>query len=133
MRDLHPLDRAQRDIDVATYAAIVSGTFTLVMALLVFMADADTPLTTVTAALDVVCSYGLAYGIARRIRAAAIAALALLVLSTVSRLSQGMYVSAVTAAAVFGYCYVRGIRGTFAYRAHRLASTTSAAPRAPAA
>jgi len=121
MRDLHPLDAAQRDIDVAVYAAIVSGTFTLVMALLVFMADADTPLTTVTAVLDVVCSYGLAYGIARRFRSAAIAALALLVLSTISRVSQGAYVGGVVGAVVFGYCYLRGCRGTFAYHAHLLA------------
>ena len=133
MRDLHPVDQAQRDIDVAVYGAIVSGTFTLVLALLVLMADANTPLTMAAAGLDVVCSYGLAYGIARRSRAAAIAALALLVLSTGSRLIQGVYVSGLIGAAVLGYCYVRGIRGTFAYQIHRRSSTLSAPPRAPAA
>jgi hypothetical protein len=105
------------------YGAIVSGTFTLVLALLVVMAHANTPLTTATAALDAVCTYGLAYGIARRSRTAAIAALVLLVLSTVSRLNQGVYVFGLLGAGVFGYCYVRGIRGTFAAQAHHLAST----------
>lgn len=133
MRNLHPFDRAQRDIDLATYAAIVSGISTLVMALLVLMADAATSLATIGSGIDVGLSFGLAYGIARRSRAAAVSALMLLALITASRLAQSGFPSGLLGAVIFGYCYIRGVRGTFAYHSLRQAAhapTTSSAPAA---
>jgi hypothetical protein len=133
MPDMHPIDRAQRDIDVATYGAIVSGTLTLVLGLLLLMANAGTPAALISMGLDILLSFGLAYGIARRSRSAAIAALVLLALGTAARLFQQEVASGLLGAAVFGYCYVRGIRGTLSYHAHRTSSRLAAAPSAPAA
>jgi hypothetical protein len=133
MPGLHPIERAQRDIDVATYGAIVSGTVSLVLGLLILMADASSRPAMIGTGLDIVFSFGLAYGIARRSRGAAIAALALLALNTASRLFQSGFPSGLLGAAVFGYCYVRGIRGTFSYQRHRSTASHAAAPSAPAA
>jgi hypothetical protein len=133
MRELHPLDRAQRDIDIAVYAAIVSGTLTLVFSLLVLMAHTASGLEHMAAAVDVAADYGLAYGIARRSRVAAIAALALLILNTAFRLAQRGLPSGLVGAVVFGYCYVRGIRGVFAYRSLRTLASQRIDTRAPAA
>jgi hypothetical protein len=60
MRELHPIDRAQRDIDVAVYACIVAGTLTLVLSLLVLMAHTASSWEHTAAVLDVVISFGLA-------------------------------------------------------------------------
>ena len=119
MEDLSPPNRAQRRIDGAVYAAIASGVLTVVLGLMILMSDVQTPRQLAAAGIDVALTFGLAYGVARRSRVAALALLTLHLLSTASKLAIGGFPTGLFGGVIFGYFYVRGIIGTWEYEKWR--------------
>jgi hypothetical protein len=117
-------DRAQRRIDAAVYAAIVSAVFTFVLGLMILMSEVRTPMQLAAAGIDVALTLSLAYGVARHSRAAAVALLALHILSTAFQLAANGFPSGLFGGVIFGYFYVLGILGTFQLAAWRRADAS---------
>lgn len=114
-----PADIAKK-IKSAWIAACISGTVTLVMTLI---AMRGTPILELDAwsLLDVGLIFALAFGIYKKSRVCAVVLLAYFILSHILVMMASGKASGLLVALIFGYYYVQGIVGTFAFHKWRAA------------
>ena len=110
-------EEAERHLDRAWYAALVAGTFDGVVAAMAILGTRTFTLAAGVYAIGVVLTLLLAYGVARRNRAAAILLLLLGILTVGIDATRVGFVR-FALGVVFVYLYARGVQAAFAY--HRL-------------
>lgn len=120
----HPLDRAQRWISGAVYAALVSGTLTFALWAVGASREIEGSTAAVIGIVDAALMFGLAFGVSRRSRVAAAALLGVHVLGMLLKLVLSGFPSGVIGGVIFGFFYIRGLLGTIDY--HRIQRTRAA-------
>ena len=122
------LQKAEKAIKGAWIAAVISGSVTLLVAVLALL---GVRLFNFTAwvLIDVALIFGLAYGIYRRSRVCAVIMFVYFIISKIYILVTAGGVTGLPLAIVFAYFFFQGIRGTFAY--HSLKKNSPANPAPP--
>jgi hypothetical protein len=110
------LQEANKRIKEAWIAGVISGTLTLIM-IGVAMFGMNIFNLNIRSLVDVFLIYGLSFGIYRKSRTCAILMLVYFVISKGLMYIENprMIGSGLIVAIGFGYCFYRGITGTFAY------------------
>jgi serine/threonine-protein kinase len=122
------LQKAEKAIKGAWVAAVISGSITLLVAVLSLV---GVRLFNFTAwvLIDVALIFGLAYGIYRKNRACAVIMFVYFIISKIYMFIIGGGVAGLPLAIVFAYFFFQGIRGTFAY--HSLKKSVPETPATP--
>jgi hypothetical protein len=108
-----------KKIKTAYTAAIVSGCLTLLLVLISVFAGSIANMNA-WGLVDVVLIFGLAYGVYRKSRTAAVILLVYFVLAKIYMLvsAPAFGASGLVMGAVFAYFYYQGVVGTFQYHGH---------------
>jgi hypothetical protein len=112
--------RANKRIKQAWIVGVIGGVITLIATLL-SVAGVDILDVNIYVLIDVVLVFGLAYGIYRKSRVCAVIMFVYFVGTKILMLVESGRPSGLVMAALFGYWFFQGIRGTFAY--HKLEPT----------
>lgn len=120
-----PPDIAKK-IKSAWVAGCISGVVTLGVTLLA-MSGTQALGFTAWSLLDVALIFGLAFGIYKKSRTCAVLMLAYFVLSKIILMMEAGKPSGLLVALIFGYFYVQGILGTFAFHKFKAAQAREAA------
>lgn len=115
-----------RKIKSAWVAGCISGAVTLAVTLLA-MAGTQALGFTAWSLLDVALIFGLTFGIYKQSRVCAVLMLAYFVLSKIILMMEAGKPSGLLVALIFGYFYVQGILGTFAFHKFKAAQAREAA------
>jgi hypothetical protein len=118
-------ENAEKAIRGAWIAGVISAAATLLFSLIAIAAD-DIFGIGAWAFIDVALILGLTLGIYKKSRAAASIMLAYWVVSKILLLAAGVGVSGLAIGVLFGYYFLQGVRGTFAY--HRVVRATGVKP-----
>ena len=116
-------EEAERHLDRAWYAALIAATFDFVIGIMAFLGTGEFTVVAAVYAARVLLMLGLAYGVSRQSRAAAVLLLVVGILRTGVDLNLGGLVR-VLIGVLFVYLYARGVQAAFAY--HRLRAEGSA-------
>jgi hypothetical protein len=117
------LSQVVNAIRTSVVAGAVSGTITLIASLTGF--GGLTPINLIDAALV----YGLSFGIYKKSRVCAVIQFIYFLISKVLQFSQAGTLAGLPFALIFGFCFYRGVWGTFAY--HQLKKLPSDAGQPP--
>lgn len=124
-------EEAERQLDRAWYAAVFAATFDFVIGAMAILGTRSFSAPAALYAARVVLMFGLAYGISRRSRGAAVILLVAGILRTGFDLTLGGMVR-VAIGIVFIYLYARGVQGAFAYQRLCAEGSAPVAPSGPA-
>jgi hypothetical protein len=103
------LKKAEDLIKVAWIAGIISGLLTLILSLVPGgMLEAGN-------VVDAMLIFGLSFGIYRKSRICAVLLLVYFILNTMVTWAERGVGPGLPVALIFGYCFIQGLRGTFAY------------------
>ena len=107
----------RKQIKQAWAAGLVSAAITLLVTLLA-MSGIKIMSFSAWELIDVALILGLTYGIYRKSRACALLMLVYFLISKALLFAQDSKPNGIVMSLIFGYCYVQGVRGTFAYHKH---------------
>lgn len=108
------LQEANKVIKQAWGAGVVSGTLTLLLTIAAMFGMQFMGLT-IWSLIDVLLIYGFSFGIYRKSRTCAILLFIYFVYCKIVMIIEGPGRNGIFLALLFGYCFFRGIVGTFAY------------------
>lgn len=103
------LKKAEDLIKVAWIAGVISGLLTLIFSL------APGGMLETWSVGDAILIFGLSFGIYKKSRICAVLMLVYFILSKMSMWAERGVGPGLPVALIFGYCFIQGIRGTFAY------------------